>query len=344
VQIARMSVSVHAISCGPPRFDETLDAWVLSRHADVCAALLDNRLVAPGNSDGRPSTRRESRAVVARSLEETRSPGWLDRMRSSALRMGSRLPAGVAVDLVADFAAPWSLEVAAMVAAVPPESAHQLVEPARTIFLAAARATSPGFPPDALEATATLTRMLSAAGGAADAQSFVALSQTLPCALSGAWHALVDHPAELDGLRCDPAGIDGAVDELLRLASPSRAVFRRAAGPLDLEGARIAEGDTVILALTAANHDPARYRDPHRFDPARSARGQLGFGRGRHGCPGAAAVRLAVAEATKALLASASRMERAGPVEWTGGFAIRGPSRLPVVLGPVVVESADAGV
>ena len=84
--------------------------------------------------------------------------------------------------------------------------------------------------------------------------------------------------------------------------------------------------------LSAANHDPAQFPEPGRLDVRRDATGHLAFGRGAHSCPGAPLIRMAVAVATDALLRMTSAIEPVGEVEWIGGFAIRAPASLPVVL------------
>ncbi|MBY0514238.1 MAG: cytochrome P450, partial [Gemmataceae bacterium] len=60
--------------------------------------------------------------------------------------------------------------------------------------------------------------------------------------------------------------------------------------------------------------------------------GHLAFGAGAHACPGEPLVRVALGAATAALLGTTTAIEPAGDVEWVGGFAIRGPGVLPVVL------------
>ena len=162
--------------------------------------------------------------------------------------------------------------------------------------------------------------------------TYVALSQTLPCFLANAWLELFRRPDEADVLRTQPERMPEAVEELLRHASPARAVFRRALAAISIGGADVAPGDRVILMLSAANHDPSRFPRPGRLDVRRDAAGHLAFGRGAHSCPGAPAIRMAVAVATGALLGLTSAVEPVGEVEWIGGFAIRAPASLWVVL------------
>ncbi len=85
--------------------------------------------------------------------------------------------------------------------------------------------------------------------------------------------ALLLNPAELARLRADPALTGGAVEELLRYVSPvSHATFRCAAEPVELGGVRIGPGDPVLVALSGANRDPARFARP---GPAGPGPGQL---------------------------------------------------------------------
>jgi cytochrome P450 len=123
-----------------------------------------------------------------------------------------------------------------------------------------------------------------------------------------------------------------AVSELLRVAGPSRAVFREARADVDIGAAHVAAGDRVILMLATANHDPERFAEPARVDCAREHSGHVAFGAGRHACAGASLVRMALDAATSALLRGTSviELDATAPVEWIGGFAIRAPGALPV--------------
>jgi cytochrome P450 len=109
-------------------------------------------------------------------------------------------------------------------------------------------------------------------------------------------------------------------------------VFRRALNEVVVGEASISRGERVIVMLSAANRDPARFPEPGRMDFNRVPAGHLAFGHGMHSCAGAALIRMAVGVATGALLRAASEVELVGDAEWIGGFAIRGPASLRVVM------------
>jgi cytochrome P450 len=314
---------------GEPRFDPALGAWVLTRYADVSAALRDPRWSASVAGD---AAHTEVRGAAAQAMSPARLATWRAEAEASARVLIGGLPVGEPVDLVGAFARPWSAALAARATGAPPADADRLDRLAREVFLAAAHATDAGPQPRAQAAVAELAVCFPGAGASADVQAYVALSQTLPCVLAGAWLELIRHPDEADRLRAGPGLMPGAVEELLRHGGPSRAVFRLAAAGMGIGGARIAPGDRVVLMLSAANHDPARFPEPGRLDVRRDAAGHLAFGGGAHACPGAPMVRMAVAVATGALLAATTAIEPADEAEWIGGFAIRAPATLPAVL------------
>ncbi len=65
-------------------------------------------------------------------------------------------------------------------------------------------------------------------------------------------------------------------EEALRWEGPvETSAFRYAAEPLEIGGVRIERGDRVLVGLTAAQRDAARYAEPDRFDIRRDTRGHL---------------------------------------------------------------------
>lgn len=104
--------------------------------------------------------------------------------------------------------------------------------------------------------------------------------------------ALLRHPDQLEMLRTDSGLIPNAVEEMLRYDAPGRIAVRWAAEEIAIAGKTIKRGDRVALVVGAANHDPAVFEDPDKFDVKRNAARHLSFGMGIHYCLGAPLARL----------------------------------------------------
>ena len=115
--------------------------------------------------------------------------------------------------------------------------------------------------------------------------------------------ALLANPAELAKLKSNPDLIVNAVEEMLRYDSPVTDSGRHALKDIEIGGCPIAKGRTATVSLAAANHDPAIYPDPHRFDIERSDTHNQSFGGGVHMCLGAPLARLEAQIAVNTLLA-----------------------------------------
>jgi cytochrome P450 len=150
--------------------------------------------------------------------------------------------------------------------------------------------------------------------------------------------ALLLNPAELARLRAEPALIGGAVEELLRYVNPvNHTTFRCAAEPVEIGGVRISRGDPVLVALSGADRDPARFGDPDRLDLGRDSSGHLAFGHGIHYCLGAPLARLEAQIAVSRLLARFGSISLAVPADslrWRPSTLIHGLESLPVRLAP----------
>jgi cytochrome P450 len=143
--------------------------------------------------------------------------------------------------------------------------------------------------------------------------------------------ALLRHPDALGRLRAEPALIGPAVEELLRYDAPAQLVSRTARVDLEVGGKRVRAGDTVLLALGAANRDPDTFDDPDRLDVARARNPHLAFGLGTHACPGAQLARTEARAAIGALLQRFSRIRLgAAPAVRRRTAVLRGLERLPV--------------
>lgn len=250
-------------------------------------------------------------------------------MSSAAGSLATALPLDTPFDLMAAFAAPWAREVAALVLGIEPASLPRLLPHSEALFRAAAHAEGTRIDEAVTEPATALARLLPERALAV--QGFVALAHTLPHALCGAWAVLLEHPEEQARLTREPALLPAAIEELLRVAGPSRAVYRVALEDVTIGETHLRCGTTVRLELGEANRDPARFREPGRFLPDRSEGLHLAFGRGRHACAGAQLIRQAAAIATAALLARGV-LRAAGSLTWLDGAAIRAPATLPVTI------------
>jgi cytochrome P450 len=141
--------------------------------------------------------------------------------------------------------------------------------------------------------------------------------------------ALLRHPDELRKLRDDPSLIRDAVEEMLRYDSPVIHTARVLMQDAEIGGCPIAAGQSVMATLAAANHDPAVFEDPHRFDITRPENRHLAFGGGPHYCLGAPLARLEAQIAVGALIERFPGLRLAEePLEYRRLYAFRGLVRL----------------
>ncbi|MFE6690615.1 amino acid adenylation domain-containing protein [Streptomyces sp. NPDC057743] len=111
--------------------------------------------------------------------------------------------------------------------------------------------------------------------------------QTLTHLVTSTLLALHDNPACQQQLRAAPEAIPSAVTEIMRINGSSQYVARRARTDVTVQGTPIAAGESVLVHLAAANLDPRTFTAPRALDLTRRGPRHLGFGTGRHACPGA---------------------------------------------------------
>ena len=100
---------------------------------------------------------------------------------------------------------------------------------------------------------------------------------------------LTDHPEQRALLLADPeARLAGAVEEMVRQASPVMFMRRTLTRDYTMNGHDYHAGDKVALFYWSANYDETVFADPARFDITRSPNPHVGFGAaGPHFCLGA---------------------------------------------------------
>lgn len=125
---------------------------------------------------------------------------------------------------------------------------------------------------------------------------------------------LLERPELAARLRAEPAIFDTAIDEFMRTVGPARTMARKVAVPHARGGHALAPGDTVFLAIVAANHDEAVFPRPAELDLERAPNPHLGFGWGPHFCLGANLARLEARVALRTLLERFPKLRAAEPV------------------------------
>ena len=323
----------------PPYYDSAQGAWILSRHADVLAALQHPHLwpVGGGNREILPESRDEAgrlkmRTDVLARFSQSHLVLWRPRMESEALRILKELPAGRPVDLLRQFALPWGLTLALLATGADPADREKLGALGTRVFAATGASEDSPSRADAAAATAEMERIFEHGSVPMGEPTFVALSQTMPRLLASCWLALFGHPVEYAKLRARPDLMSVAVEELLRYSGIVRRVFRRSTARVELGGVIIGQGDLVILMLARANRDPARFADPDSLDVTRPVAIHFSLGHGRNSCVGANPVRMAVSIATTALVSTFASAELRGTGEWRLGSGFRFPASVDVTL------------
>jgi cytochrome P450 len=147
-------------------------------------------------------------------------------------------------------------------------------------------------------------------------------------------HLLACHPDRWDAVRGDPALIEGAFEEALRLESPTPALYRTTTEGARLAGIEFAPETKVQLFIGAANRDPRRWRDADVFDPGRRAKNALIFGGGPHHCLGQRIARLEAQCLLSCLVRRVAAIEPAGPPVWAAVNMLRTLESLPLRLTP----------
>lgn len=117
----------------------------------------------------------------------------------------------------------------------------------------------------------------------------VAGNETTRNAISHSLAFFTEHPGQRALLLEDLGGrLPGAVEEIIRYASPVTWMRRNVTRDVDLGGHTYHAGDRVVLYYVSANRDETVFAAPDRFDITRSPNPHVGFGGpGPHFCLGA---------------------------------------------------------
>jgi cytochrome P450 len=290
---------------------------------------------------------------TARKMQE-----MLPSMRRMAYGLLEPARSRGAIDLVREFAVPYSLETISLVVGVPlgePQRREQLASWSTTYadvtsgylmvrmeeivllgeFFRGLVADRKGTPSDDLigafikegifddEEDLVVNCMMAFAAGRVTTQKLLADGLAVLLPAWGEWR---------EASRRNPGLVRRLTEEMLRLVTPTRYLARFATQDVDLSGDLpgspvIRRGEKVILFLEACNRDPRTFPSPHQLTPERQPNPHVAFGFGPHRCPGAGIARLEIQAALEALLDTFAelRPDPSAPPTWDpnpniGGF------------------------
>lgn len=140
----------------------------------------------------------------------------------------------------------------------------------------------------------------------------------------------------LERVRGDRSLVTPAIEESLRWEQPLASVGRLVSRDTELAGVALPAGSIMTACVGAANHDPARWQDPHRYDLDRPLQPHATFGSGSHLCIGMHLARMEMRTALCAVLdrLPGLRLDPDAPEPWITGLMFRMPTALPVVWDP----------
>ncbi len=153
---------------------------------------------------------------------------------------------------------------------------------------------------------------------------------TTSASTAGAMLALAQDPEHFALVKANRDLLPGIVEEAIRWTTPVQHFMRTVAQDTELGGQRLAAGDWLMLNYVAANHDPAHFPDPRRFDATREANRHIAFGAGAHQCLGLHLARLEMRVLFEVLLDRIDHIELAGEPARAKSTFVGGLKRLPL--------------
>jgi len=368
----------------PVLYEETLGRWFVTRHADVRACLRDKRLgrnfrhVGSEEEFGaepldprrqafwdserwsllwlEPPEHTRIRKLVAaaftpRSVESLRAPA--EELAHEILK--PQLERG-AMELLRDYAQPYSIAVICRMLGVPTDRQHDLLNWSHAMVkmyefdtteeqAAAATQAAADFRSYVLELIGArrgepredmVTALVEArvdGEGLSDAEIVSTIIVLLNAGheatvntLGNGVRALMRHPDEWRRLLTGEVSPAAAVEELIRWDPPLQ-LFERwvLEEGVEVAGRPIARGQRLSLLFGSANRDPRVFDDPERFDLTRpNAAEHIGFGGGIHVCIGAPLARIELEASLRTLVERAPGLTLAKEPRRNPAFVIWG--------------------
>lgn len=324
-------------------------------HGELSAFFANNMLVMD------PPDHTRLRRLLGRDFTRPRMEALRPRVEQIATELLGRMPANEPVDLIEAFAFQLPMMVICELLGVPEEYRAPMRDWSQAMMGEAPQAEGVAA---GKHMTALFTELverkrvepgddlLSALVRASDDDDRLTEAEVLSTAIllvvaghettvnligSGAEWLLRDHDTRRR-LVSDLTLIPQAVEELLRLTSPlTIATVRFTAEPIAFGDVVVPAGEILLVSLSGANRDPARFDRPDEFELGRGA-GHLAFGHGIHHCIGAPLARIEGEIALRQLLSRYPRYAGAVPTEELrhrrAYMVSSGFQTLPVILDP----------
>ncbi|MBN8499848.1 MAG: cytochrome P450 [Sphingomonadales bacterium] len=153
---------------------------------------------------------------------------------------------------------------------------------------------------------------------------------TTSASTAGAMLALARDPDQFAKVKADRSLLPNIVEEAIRWTTPVQHFMRMANADVELSGVKIAKGDWLMINYVAANHDPAQFANPRKFDVTREHNRHLAFGAGAHQCLGLHLARLEMKLLFEALLDRIESVELAGEPRRAKSTFVGGLKTLPL--------------
>ncbi len=297
------------------------------------------------------------RRAVAAALSQRSYAGQLDQMQQRAQDLfGAILTRGEG-DLVADFVLPVVFAVICDLIGIPEVDRAQVhvwsddstqIDPDVSRVAAGALdeyvgslLTAKEKRPDedlcsALAAARYEGRLTDAEAVGTTALMVIAGYETMVSFLSASALALLTAPRLAQLILQRPELMPTALEELLRITTPTRAAWTRfATVDIPFGDTVIPAGSAVIVDFASANRDPLRFDAPGRFDPTRTDNRHLAFGHGPHYCPGASLARRQSRIALDVMLPNMHLLTLTTPsaeISWHQNRFSRRPVSVPVAV------------
>jgi cytochrome P450 len=141
--------------------------------------------------------------------------------------------------------------------------------------------------------------------------------------------AVID-AGEWERLFTNPELIPAAVNEGMRFYPATPRQTKIAQAPVEFGGVPFQSGDIIVLNMSAAGRDPARFDDPDAFIIGREPGSKIGFGLADHLCLGQLLARAELEEGLRVLTSRLTDVAIDGPIEMKATGTIAGIEVLPL--------------